>query len=646
MSHHENGDVSRAVSDTTNVLAPLNFDNKASKKRNATTPSRYKKKKDDILKELSRMTSGCWPSIENTVSSLGGPTLEVVYTVVKSVQEEGIDERDLFKNEAKYNHAVKKGVYAILGKSDPEQGKAGSDTTIEASSATGTEITVGSDAQNTVGADFGVHIPSPPSPQQSQSSGTSPSGRPKKKRKPNGDYVDITAQSSSEDKELERQNTLVSVAKRAKVIYTQLKGNERLNDDTIYIISQAFQLAFTRNPPPRILDTMLFKIDEEKIPSQLKHTPKSGELVYVPLHHQSSEHWTSCVLLFDYELGSKVDSIRLNFYDSSKTDVRAEKVKAFFTKWTKECYPGSKFTFDQKETAQQNDKTSCGVFVLETIRRLIALDDVTRTIEPRDAKKRFLDMVASINTGSPSPSTDLQVMEEIKALERNCVTSAIMDGSPSITQQPMGIRLSQETITKIKNLCESEGMPIAERLSLAKTELKWITEEEERLKIELTGARKELDCANVNMLATEDVLATFLQSITMDETAGGASSGVHLQITKDETMSDGTPSMNSLAKNPCSNDMLDAFSCMVKNAASGLMQAERARIKDKLAEATDKARREVENAEKKVGRITERKTHLLREKGLLDAEISLHESLSHLASDGGDKLTDESLSAT
>ncbi|PNP74975.1 hypothetical protein FNYG_11686 [Fusarium nygamai] len=223
-----------------------------------------------------------------------------------------------------------------------------------------------------------------------------------------------------------------------------------------------------------------------------------------------------------------------------------------------------------------------------------------------------------------------------------------MDGSLSTTQQPMSIQPSQEVMTKFWSLYKSKGMPIAERLSPAKTELKRIAEKEEHLKLELEDARKDLNCANVKALAVEQVLATLSESITMVETTDDSSAGVHLQTTKDEPMSDGTPNLNSLAKNPCSNDIFDTFSCVVKRAASDLMQADRARIKDKLAEATEKERRkareEVESAERKVKQLTERETHLLREKGRVDAAINFYESLSYLASDGGDKLADESLS--
>ncbi|EXK24462.1 hypothetical protein FOMG_18810 [Fusarium oxysporum f. sp. melonis 26406] len=650
MSHHETGDLLPAVSDVSHSSAPLNSGKKAPKKRNATKPTYYDKRKAKIWTDLHKLVGEeCWPSVQSILETgKSDTTLTNIYDWLIYARKNNLNTENVFKNQTKPTKAVQTGVIDILNALDQKEDGAGLGATIEASSGTGTEIIVGSDAQHTVGADSGVRLPS--SPPQSQSSKTSPFGRPKKKLKvTNSGWVDIIAQSSSEDEELEREKTLVSVAERAKVIHTQLKGHERLNDDTIYIISQTFQLVFAPNTPMRILDTMMFKIDERKVPSQLKHIPKSGEPIYIPLHHKSVEHWTSCVLLFesDSEPSSEINSIRLDFYDSSESVVRAKKVNAFFTEWIKEHYPNFKLTFDQKETAQQNDKTSCGVFVLETIRRLIASEDVTRTIEPRDAKKCFLDMITSIDTNSPSPSTNLQVIEAIKALERNCDSSAIMDGSLSTTQESTSMP-AQDMIRQLRSQVESEGMPIAERLSRAKKECKRSTEEDKQLELELKDARKDLDCAKAKVLAVEDALATFSESITTDETTEDLSIGAHLQTTKDEPMSDGTPNLNSLVKNPRSTDMLDTFSCVVKNAASELMQADRARIKDKLAEAMEKARRkpreEVESAERKVEQLTERGRHLQTRKSHLDATINLYESLLYLASDGGGKHVDESLS--
>jgi hypothetical protein len=56
------------------------------------------------------------------------------------------------------------------------------------------------------------------------------------------------------------------------------------------------------------------------------------------------------------------------------------------------------------------------------------------------------------------------------------------------------------------------------------------------------------------------------------------------------------------------------------------------------------SREEVESAERKVEQLTERERYLQTRKRHLDATINLYESLLYLASDGGGKLADESLS--
>ncbi|PCD21512.1 hypothetical protein AU210_016473 [Fusarium oxysporum f. sp. radicis-cucumerinum] len=146
--------------------------NKASKKQNATNETTYQRKKNGVLKELRQMALVPWPGIEGTMNGLGLPTLKDVYTVVKRAEEEKTDVRDLFQTEAEKADAVKTGVYAMLGMSDPEPVKAGSGITIDAISGTGTEISVGSDVHHTVGPDSRVHTPSSPPPKQSQSSET------------------------------------------------------------------------------------------------------------------------------------------------------------------------------------------------------------------------------------------------------------------------------------------------------------------------------------------------------------------------------------------------------------------------------------------------------------------------------------------
>ncbi|KAF4500830.1 hypothetical protein FAGAP_2967 [Fusarium agapanthi] len=645
MSHHEIEDLPPPVSNDTIASALLKSPQTASKKPKTRKKTAYEKKKAKMLDDLRKtIGEGLWPSVSSTLQTgKSNATLMDMHTWLKHALKNNLNAKNVFgKNTEPQNKQVREGVIDVLGILDQSKDVAGLGTTIEVSTDTGTEMTVGSGAQHTAGADSGARTPSSSSPPPSQPSKTTPPGRPKKRvKKDDGARFDLATQPSSEDEEPRRKDRRVSAAEGAKNIHSRLKQDEQLNDDAIDIVNEVFDRTLLKNTRRTIVHPLYFEVDKkDRYPCKLKRLPKSGEPIYVPLHHESPEHWTSCVLFFkldselDPEFTSKVDSIHLDFYDSLENVSRAKKVEAFFTKWTKTNYPDCKFTFEQKKTAQQNDRTSCGVFVLETIRRLIESEDVTQTIEPIDAKKRFLDMVTSTDTNSSSSSTNLQIIEEITVLERKCETSPIVDGSPSTNQQPVDIQPSPVFITKIKNLCEPEGIPIAERLSTAITELKGITEEEERIKCKLTVAREEMVHRNTKMLGVDEVVAVVSEFITADDTTDDLPIGA---ATKDEPMPDDTPEML-------------IFCSAVKNAGSELVHKDRNLRKNKLAKAMEKVQREAcesaESAEREVKRLAELETHLQEKKRRLDATIKVYEGLLYLASDGGGKQVDESLSTS
>ncbi|KAL3584468.1 hypothetical protein FPOAC2_14248 [Fusarium poae] len=79
--------------------------------------------------------------------------------------------------------------------------------------------------------------PTPPPPSASPSQPPSP--------ELDGDdgvnRIDITAPSPPDDKERQRKSTRDSVAERATKIHSQLTEDEKLNDDTIHIVSEAFK---------------------------------------------------------------------------------------------------------------------------------------------------------------------------------------------------------------------------------------------------------------------------------------------------------------------------------------------------------------------------------------------------------------------
>ncbi|OBS16572.1 hypothetical protein FPOA_12800 [Fusarium poae] len=417
----------------------------------------------------------------------------------------------------------------------------------------------------------------------------------------------------------------------------------QLCDNTICIVSEVFKLGLPSSKTPiQILDPVRFDVDGEKIPSKLKNIPKPGDEIYIPLHHKSSSHWTLCVLVSesDYEADSGSKSVRLDFYDSLEDAARSEQVKVFFIRWIKEHYPHYTTAFYRKKSAQQKDGTSCGIFVLETMRRFITPQDVTRTIKPMNVRENFLGMITSLDTNSPSLSTTLPVVERIKALHGKSNKPTIMASSPLPAQQPSSILPCQYIITQIRTLIVSEGTSITDQLSCAQRECQRIAEEEKRVGSELRDAEKELDTAIIEAGATEKAFNTISESTRADETVNPLLAGTRRQAAEDENRRIANDERNTHAGKARLSQTLVLLN-QIHSAASNLVQADRDDRDERIAEAMNNARRVssegVERAKREVEELRKQVADLKTRRFDMEALALVCRGLSNLQQkDGGE----------
>ena len=127
---------------------------------------------------------------------------------------------------------------------------------------------------------------------------------------------------------------------------------------------------------------------------------------------------------------------------------------------------------------------------------MIGKQDVTDTIEPMAARRSFLDMINSLDTTSPSPSTQLQVIARIQALRNNSSKAVIRAISPSPKQQPQSIPSPHDIITWIKEQIVHKGISITDQISDAEEKSHQLAGDEERLRSKLETAEEELDTAS------------------------------------------------------------------------------------------------------------------------------------------------------
>uniref|UniRef100_A0A4E9EGZ9 Ubiquitin-like protease family profile domain-containing protein n=1 Tax=Gibberella zeae TaxID=5518 RepID=A0A4E9EGZ9_GIBZA len=485
-------------------------------------------------------------------------------------------------------------------------------------------------------------IPPPPSapPSQSPSPELDSGGRPSKRQKVTDDdhgdgsdnginLIGITAPSPPDDEERQRKNMRDLVVERATKIRLQLTKDERLNDDTIYIVSEVFRL--TLLPPKtaiKILHPLYINVEGKNIPNAFKDGPDRREAIYIPLHHKTSSHWTLCTLLFKSDSGRK--SIHIDFYDSM--EACEQQVEPFFKRWMEERYPEYTITFNKQKCAQQGDSTSCGVFVLETMRRLIKSQDVTQTIQPMVARQGFLDMITLVDT-EPSPtSTTLQVMGEIKAMGTKCDQST-MSSSPSPTQQLPRVPSLKNIIDQIRQIITTTEISITDQYSCAKKECKQITEQERHLKISLDAAKKELEMAKCKMQAVEEALEEIPNLTQADKTVNCISNGVRTQTWGDEHRPIDTDKRNAVAEEAQSSQT-QIFFQQIQSATLNLVESKLSDCHKAIAEAIEERLRISSEAvaieERKVAELKKKVTELIVRRSEMEALMLVYSGLSYL----------------
>ncbi|SPJ90324.1 uncharacterized protein FTOL_13205 [Fusarium torulosum] len=641
MSHHEIGDSPTTATDNAIVFAPPDWKQKPLRKKIPRTYY-YEKQKGKALSDLRAIIEEKdWHRVDSSLNSSGPKTIENTFQWVKYAWENGLNENNVFKegekqlgDKEKPTNAVKDAVIQVLSKCLPKENDGDS---IGTTSETDTKRKIGSRAQQTI---YVPSLPPPSSPPLSPEA--TPHGGQVKKRKISPErYFDITTQSSQDDEELRRKDMQDSVATRADEIYSQLKGHRRLNDDTLYIVSKAFELDLPpSNPPARILHPLWFKIDCKEIPLGLRDIPEPGERIYAPLHHESSGHWTLCVIGFELDSESNADSnsesksIRLDFYDSLKNGGRANGVKTFFTRWIEKRYPKYAATFHEPKSAQQKDGTSCGIFVLETMRRLIVSEDVTRTIKPMDVRENLLNTISSLETYPPSDSELAQVLKAIKVLHGRCNTSPNMAQPSFPTLEPKGMVSPRQMIDYFMQVIVSGGISVEELISRTQKEYQQITEELGRLEHELRDAQKKLDTAKTRASAFEEAFNEMSESTRSDETVDPPSIGSKTQTAEDEPMTD--QKLDPCAKKPRSLVDLSAQFCSLTSA---FLQKQRDDDEKKREETRMETRRmrseEIEMAERKVKKLSKQVADLDTSQATTDAFITLCLRSSNLQQKGG-----------
>ncbi|KAH6887091.1 hypothetical protein B0T10DRAFT_461545 [Thelonectria olida] len=139
----------------------------------------------------------------------------------------------------------------------------------------------------------------------------------------------------------------------------------------------------------QVLDPLRFEVDKGRHPTQ-HLSLKAGHIVYVPLHHKASVHWT----LVRIEIrDDRVDAVHYNSLAGTNDKSLNRRVESTLNGWLHTLsLPCSDLSvvWTHANYPRQPDPFSCGVFVLGTLSRLLQHQSLPVASYPNSERRRLL----------------------------------------------------------------------------------------------------------------------------------------------------------------------------------------------------------------------------------------------------------------
>ncbi|EEU33510.1 uncharacterized protein NECHADRAFT_89412 [Fusarium vanettenii 77-13-4] len=220
----------------------------------------------------------------------------------------------------------------------------------------------------------------------------------------------------------------------ARRLLEQLQADACLTDDVLHLLCcftlASHDIGSSESSRPHLLDPLWFhtKTPSPRMPSFLLDVGNhSARAVYLPIHLDYN-HWVLCRVL--------IDGLRatISIYDSLLRHPSQDRISKSLEQWFSQTLPSLQLEIITPACSQQSDYTSCGIFVVMTLERLLRNQSVTDTIQVFNERQRLLRLLLSEDSRHLALN-DLQLE----------TLSAVRELRPALKPQQ---RSTDETLTK------------------------------------------------------------------------------------------------------------------------------------------------------------------------------------------------------
>ncbi|KAJ0161001.1 hypothetical protein CTA2_6946 [Colletotrichum tanaceti] len=238
--------------------------------------------------------------------------------------------------------------------------------------------------------------------------------------------------------------TLFSRAKyTAERVTRTLLSSSWVPDDVIWFITQTFR--YISSQPPLltgrnvfVMDTYWLRLYSEALPKVMPSSAltEAGAVLLVPLHH--GNHWTAATI----EVTSK--SVFFHHYDSIFSLPRFNAVQTIITPWLTRLCPGRNITVKSKVAPQQDDRVSCGVFVICFVQSFLRSEHLPQSMNGEEERRRLLRDLRNAQVPAIMPVYLRSIIQAIKENDSPASEAATAQG-PVVRSPLAGSKRKPET---------------------------------------------------------------------------------------------------------------------------------------------------------------------------------------------------------
>ncbi|KAM5344464.1 hypothetical protein ACJ41O_013000 [Fusarium nematophilum] len=226
--------------------------------------------------------------------------------------------------------------------------------------------------------------------------------------------ADVKAEDESEEEyedqpQVEQETQEESGPLTGFKIYRQLTTDAQLKDNVLEILCRVLIAKYSNNKA-RLLDPLWFQVKEEaELPLRLRSL-KHGQLMIMPIHHPSkAAHWSMGIIR------PSASHIDLYLHDSMPSPSRNKIVSQRFKAWMEKSNLTQELRVHNEDCPEQTDGTSCGVYSLACLRRVLQGEACPGEVDPRQEREELLSMLLTADE-SPLPPTDLHLIQDLQDL--------------------------------------------------------------------------------------------------------------------------------------------------------------------------------------------------------------------------------------